>query len=218
MSIRKPLTDAQKAAQKVRQDAWRAANKERVAELRRANEKRRYAELKAEGGEKYLSLLGKKAKQGRDRTAAMTEQEAAAFKKKESERWLRRKSDPEELQKILENKRGYVVRARQENPEQYEKIKQHNRNWWANNKAHGLALVRRRQTRLLSASPVWADHEKIKGIYRVAARISEVTGIPHHVDHVIPLRGKLVSGLHVPENLMVVSYDYNCSKNNRYEV
>lgn len=212
------LTDAQRDAAKRRSSAWYANNKERAKVASRENARRRYAELKAEGGEAYKALLDKKAAAIRARVAALPDAEKQALREKEAARWAKRKADPDKIAKILANKREYVVRVRAQDPDQYERIKQHKRNWWKNNKAHGLALVRARQTRLIKACPAWADQEKIKRTYVVASRISEVSGIPHHVDHVIPLRGDTVCGLHVPENLMVVAYDYNCSKSNRYEV
>lgn len=64
----------------------------------------------------------------------------------------------------------------------------------------------------------WADAVAIATFYETAARVSQCTGIEHHVDHVIPLRGKKVSGLHVPLNLRVLPGALNVRKNNRFEV
>jgi hypothetical protein len=64
--------------------------------------------------------------------------------------------------------------------------------------------------------PKWADIEKIKGLYKQAVLKSIETGIQWHVDHIYPLRGKLVSGLHVPENLQVIPGIENVKKANRY--
>jgi hypothetical protein len=47
---------------------------------------------------------------------------------------------------------------------------------------------------------------------------SKVTGEPWHVDHIIPLQGKLVSGLHVPSNLQAMRGIENISKKNKFEV
>ena len=64
-------------------------------------------------------------------------------------------------------------------------------------------------------TPKWADRQRIKEIYTDAAEF-RAAGLDVHVDHVIPLRGKLVSGLHVPENLTVKLAFHNLSKGNKY--
>jgi hypothetical protein len=59
--------------------------------------------------------------------------------------------------------------------------------------------------------PSWADKEKLQEFY---ANCPE----GYHVDHIIPLRGKLVSGLHVPENLQYLPALENIKKGNKYAV
>lgn len=58
------------------------------------------------------------------------------------------------------------------------------------------------------------DLDRIKTKYKEAVWMTKHTGIKHHVDHIIPLRGKLVSGLHVPSNLRVITARHNMSKGN----
>jgi len=60
-----------------------------------------------------------------------------------------------------------------------------------------------------------SDFELIRMYYQLANYMTEVTGIPHEVDHIIPLQGKNICGLHVPWNLRVITKSENCTKGNR---
>lgn len=68
-------------------------------------------------------------------------------------------------------------------------------------------------------SPKWLSslHRKeIEDTYLLRDEVKLLTGDDYHVDHIIPLRGKNVCGLHVPWNLQVLPADINMSKSNHY--
>ena len=70
-------------------------------------------------------------------------------------------------------------------------------------------------------TPIWLtdlDFERIENEYKLAALLTKLTGESWHVDHIIPLQGKNVSGLHVPYNLQVLRASENCSKQNYYRI
>lgn len=70
-------------------------------------------------------------------------------------------------------------------------------------------------------TPVWLSADEkwmIKQAYELAALRTVVCGYQWHVDHMIPLQGKRVSGLHVPNNLQVIPWISNIRKKNKYGV
>ena len=84
-----------------------------------------------------------------------------------------------------------------------------------------LANVRKRQAAKLQRTPKWLTENELwmmQEAYHLAELRTKLFGFSWHVDHIIPLRGKLVSGLHTPYNLQVVPAKENLAKNNRYEV
>ncbi len=69
------------------------------------------------------------------------------------------------------------------------------------------------------ALPGWLSdkHKKdIEEIYLQCEEITKTSGIEHNVDHIVPLRGKLVSGLHVPWNLQILTKEENLRKSNKF--
>jgi len=70
------------------------------------------------------------------------------------------------------------------------------------------------------AVPNWLTAEQrkeIREIYLHAADCRAVTGEEYHVDHIIPLKGETVCGLHVPWNLQVIPASVNTSKSNKWQ-
>jgi hypothetical protein len=56
---------------------------------------------------------------------------------------------------------------------------------------------------------------EIQNFYWLAQDLKRITGEDYHVDHIIPLKGENVSGLHVPWNLQVLPSDINLFKSNK---
>lgn len=93
------------------------------------------------------------------------------------------------------------------------------RKTYAKNNRHILSEISRRYSLAKrGAAPKWLDkghRAEIKSMYKLAITKTRETGVPHQVDHIIPLQGKTVSGLHVPWNLQVVTATVNRQKSNK---
>lgn len=120
--------------------------------------------------------------------------------------------------KNRDKRRAYEKAWREANPEKVAEMnKRGGAKWTKANPGLVAARVRRRQAAKLQRTPPWADKEKIKALYVEAARLTKETGIPHEVDHVYPLQGEFVSGLHVENNLQILTMSDNRSKGNKHE-
>lgn len=91
---------------------------------------------------------------------------------------------------------------------------EHTRNWRQKNPGKVQAHVAKRRAKKLQAMPPWADQKFIAEFYEAARVISEKTGVPHHVDHIVPLNHPDVCGLHIPANLDVIPEAENLQKSN----
>lgn len=117
------------------------------------------------------------------------------------------------------NKDEYIKRSaiwREENNEKRKAILSKHKK---NNRAKHTADTAMYRAMKDQRTPSWLtefDLLKIKCLYQVAAMYTRESGEPWHVDHILPLRGELVSGLHAPANMRVIRGVENMRKNNNY--
>lgn len=90
--------------------------------------------------------------------------------------------------------------------------------WREANKDKCSAYSAKRRANKLCATPSWLTKEElieIEELYEIAQAFKLYTGQDYHVDHIVPLQGKTVCGLHVPWNLQVITAEENRSKRNK---
>lgn len=100
-----------------------------------------------------------------------------------------------------------------------ERSNAHKKRWNKANAGVKLALDRKYKASKAKRAPAWldsADHAEMEFTY-IWCNALRSCGLDYHVDHIIPLQGKVVSGLHVPWNLQVIPAAENLSKHNRWD-
>jgi 5-methylcytosine-specific restriction endonuclease McrA len=108
--------------------------------------------------------------------------------------------------------RGYTQAYRDRDPERAKAIFSR---WLRRYPEKNAARIAKYRVAREQACPPWVDHAEIAKVYAEAVRLSQETGIPHEVDHVIPLQHRLVCGLHVPWNLRAIPATENQRKSNK---
>lgn len=106
----------------------------------------------------------------------------------------------------LRSKNTYHSKPIKEDRSEY--FKKYNSIYYDKNKNKMIAKANKRRADQLMATPKWADLNKINEIYQ-----NKPDG--YHVDHILPLKGKYVCGLHVETNLQYLPAKENIRKSNK---
>jgi hypothetical protein len=181
------------------QKAWYQANKETV--------KQRSREWSAANKDRKAAV--DKAYRAANPERMLANASAWAAKNPEKRKAIYTKYRFEKIDKARANEAAYRARNR-------DACNARVRAWKSKN-PHKLAhYFNKRKAAELSAMPAWADLDAMEAVYAEAQRIQAETGVPQHVDHVVPILSKLVCGLHCEANLEVIPASVNTSKQNRY--
>lgn len=132
----------------------------------------------------------------------------------------------EEFRERLKSHARLGKRRAHADPAAYAEHLRRNREWRANNpdkvrnfkhmsKAMRAARTAARYAQKLQACPPWADRAAIKAVYAECQRLNALGGDRYEVDHIVPLKGQNVCGLHVNYNLRIIPADANRQKGNR---
>ena len=122
---------------------------------------------------------------------------------------VRKLRNQERREKLNEKARQY----RAKDPERHREIV---RRWAKENPDKDAANKAKRRAIRRKATVSWANYAAIQQVYRDARTLSEDLGVEFHVDHIVPLRGKLVCGLHWEGNLQIIPANDNMKKSNKF--
>jgi len=148
----------------------------------------------------------------------VNEEQKLKRRERDHARYLKNREAVRERQRLyrLANTERIAETKRQWHDANLGRAKENLRRWRAANPHAVTASTINRQLAKTRRTVAWADHSKIRAIYAIARTYRDF-GIDCHVDHIIPLRGELVSGLHVEHNLQLLPAHLNDAKGNRYE-
>ena len=131
---------------------------------------------------------------------------------------------PERIQYRKEYRENSKIQKISKERERTPKYKQIRKKWrqqdQKDNPSKYVGTRMKRHVAKLKRIPIWLtkDHFKeIKFFYILSHELQWLSEEKLHVDHIIPLQGKNISGLHVPWNLQIISESDNCSKSNSFD-
>jgi hypothetical protein len=171
--------------------AWRALHRDKMTEYR----------IRWEGTEK--AKASKKAYQQKNKDKAKERQRAWTEKNR---------AYVNEQSNIRAEKRRRAAGVAPRKFVTEEQKRERERKWRQENVARCNAYSSWVRSNRVNATPKWANREAISKIYAYAKHL-DGDGVKHHVDHIVPLQGKTVCGLHVENNLRVVVDVINLRKN-----
>jgi len=129
------------------------------------------------------------------------------------------KNVPKETRK-LRYERSKTYNKKPKTPEQRRLDVERANKWVKENPGRALLNKSLYKKQVKKATPPWLSEEhkeQMYTMYEVCQIVKRQTEAPHEVDHIIPLRGKIVCGLNVPWNLQILPKRVNNIKSNKFE-
>ena len=198
---------------RARKLAYYYANKDKVQAYREGN-KEQIAEQRKQYRAANADLLKAANAEWRARNAEYNKAKAAEWRSTHPERNASSKKAYYEA-----NREQVLAKQKQYAADNAEAIRAYHRARYKQMPELYVSAYHRRRARKLLATPQWdedlTDLVFIEGADLVRRR-KNATGIKWHVDHIVPLSGKFVSGLHVWNNLQVIPASVNLSKANAF--
>lgn len=175
---------------------------------------------------KFPNSVDRKVFSSEDERKAARELSFKKFRESEKGIAYAKKWHQENIERIRENSRKTSKIRYASDPEYREKKKALRREWGIendaesrkrfiqNNPGYGAECANKRRAYKLRATPSWYERDKVLLVYNMAKKLGNQLGIVFHVDHIVPLRGKTVCGLHCHANLQLLCKEENLIKRN----
>lgn len=181
---------------------------EQYLENQRANSRRYHARQKA-----GLVIPGKPKWKTRHRSKRTKRQKSLVQKLRNyrAKEWLT--ENPDRVEKYNKSSAERMAKSRIANPEKHREA--HRRNY-QKNKPTFMALSTARKKHIKKATPPWVSKRDLRKFYKMSESMTKQTGIKHEVDHIVPLRNRIVCGLNAPINLRIITKDENYKKRNTF--
>tara|TARA_R110000868_G_scaffold215154_1_gene465247 strand:- start:550 stop:1185 length:636 start_codon:yes stop_codon:yes gene_type:complete len=205
-------------AKKIYMKEWRKKNREKIAAYEKEYKEKNKAAIAARARayvEKNKETVSQKKKDYHFKNKERINAKSLAYFRENKERL-----NKAALEYYHANKDERIVKQGEWREQNRDASRRASKNWALNNQDKVIANIAKRRAAKMQRTPNWLTEEhrkQIEDIYREAKMREVETGIRHHVDHIIPLQGKLVSGLHVPNNLCVIPATENIRKRNHYQ-
>jgi len=134
-----------------------------------------------------------------------------------------RKENPDKVKTFRaiwreENREDINEKHKEWREENKEHVNERSRQWKKENRYKVLANTRKRQAGKQQRTPKWAIEDIIKVFYFMSEHLGRIMNEKYHVDHIIPLKGENITGLHTHNNLQVITAKENMTKNNKIKL
>lgn len=142
----------------------------------------------------------------REKNREKMKQYSKEYYKNNKEKWVYSDEKKQQIKERRKNQPSLQPEYVRQYAAEYRNKNQHKRTAWEND----------RRALQLNAKPDWANDFIIEEMYELAKRRTEMHGFKWHVDHIIPLKNKIVCGLHCEYNLRVIPATENLKKYNKF--